>query len=58
VGVRQDGMVEIVAGLAPRERIVADGVNRINPNQPLRPAGEGRRNAAAPGAGGQGRAAP
>jgi membrane fusion protein (multidrug efflux system) len=41
IGAREGGQVEIVAGLAPGDRIVADGVNRVNPNQPLRPAGSG-----------------
>jgi membrane fusion protein (multidrug efflux system) len=39
IGAREGGQVEIVAGLAPTDRIVADGVNRVNPNQPLRAAG-------------------
>ena len=41
VGAREGGFVEVLAGLGPRDRIVADGVNRINPNQPLRAAGAG-----------------
>jgi multidrug efflux pump subunit AcrA (membrane-fusion protein) len=41
IGARAGGQVEIVAGLAPTDRIVADGVNRVNPNQPLRAAGSG-----------------
>jgi len=41
IGARQDGRVEIVAGLGPGERIVAQGLNRINPNQPVRIAGAG-----------------
>ena len=45
-GARQDGFVEVVGGLQPRERIVADGLNRITPGQPVRVAG------AAPAAGG------
>ena len=48
-GAREGGFVEVVAGLAPRDRIVADGVNRINPNHPLRPARAGGGRAAAPG---------
>jgi membrane fusion protein, multidrug efflux system len=38
-GARQQGFAEIADGLAPGERIVADGLNRIQPNQPVRIAG-------------------
>lgn len=38
-GVRQDGFVEIREGVAPGERIVADGLNKIQPGQAVRPAG-------------------
>lgn len=38
-GARQAGLVEIVSGLRAGERIVADGLNRVNPNQPVRIAG-------------------
>ncbi|HYF23492.1 MAG TPA: efflux RND transporter periplasmic adaptor subunit [Caulobacteraceae bacterium] len=41
VGAREGGQIEVVEGLKPGERIVADGVNRVQPNQPLRFAGEG-----------------
>jgi membrane fusion protein (multidrug efflux system) len=41
VGVRQGGLVEIVSGLQPGQRIVAEGLNRVNPNQPVRIAGAG-----------------
>ncbi|MBW3558464.1 MAG: efflux RND transporter periplasmic adaptor subunit [Proteobacteria bacterium] len=40
-GARQSGRVEIVSGLRAGERIVADGLNRVNPNQPVRIAGAG-----------------
>ncbi|MET0294084.1 MAG: efflux RND transporter periplasmic adaptor subunit, partial [Phenylobacterium sp.] len=50
-GVRQEGFVEIRDGLAGDERIVADGLNRIQPGQPVKPiAGHGAP-AAAGGAG-------
>jgi membrane fusion protein (multidrug efflux system) len=48
VGVRQGGLVEIVSGLQPGQRIVAEGLNRVNPNQPVRIAGAG---GGGPGAG-------
>jgi membrane fusion protein, multidrug efflux system len=35
-GAHDAGMIEIRAGLAPGERIVADGLNRLRPNQPVR----------------------
>jgi len=38
-GLRQDGMVEITQGLRLGDRIVADGTNRIRPNDPIRVAG-------------------
>lgn len=38
-GVSQDGWVEIRGGLKPGERIVADGLNRIQNNQPVRVGG-------------------
>lgn len=38
-GVRQQGMVEIRDGVRPGERIVADGLNKIQPGQPVRVAG-------------------
>ncbi len=40
-GADQDGFIEIKSGLGPTEAIVADGVNRISPNQPVRLAGAG-----------------
>jgi membrane fusion protein (multidrug efflux system) len=38
-GVRQQGFVEIRDGLQAGERIIADGLNRIQPGQPVRIAG-------------------
>jgi len=38
-GVRQQGFVEIVEGVKPGERLVADGLNKIQPGQPVRIAG-------------------
>ena len=35
-GVRQDGFVEIRDGLRAGEQIVADGLNKIQPGQPVR----------------------
>ena len=46
-GVRQDGFVEITDGVKAGDKVVADGLNRIQPGQPVRVAG-----ARAPGAGG------
>ena len=52
-GSRGEGWVEVVAGLNPGDRIVADGVNRVRVNEAVRPidgAGGGR----PPGAPGRG----
>lgn len=38
-GLRQRGFVEITDGAKPGERIVADGLNKIQPGQPVRVAG-------------------
>lgn len=38
-GVRQDGFVEILDGVRSGERLVADGLNKIQPGQPVRPLG-------------------
>ena len=35
-GVRQQGYVEIVDGVKAGERLVADGLNKIQPGQPVR----------------------
>jgi membrane fusion protein, multidrug efflux system len=40
-GLRQDDFVEILDGLRPGERIVGDGLNKVQPGQPIRPAGAG-----------------
>lgn len=37
-GLRQRGFVEIVDGVKPGERLVADGLNKIQPGQPVRVA--------------------
>jgi membrane fusion protein (multidrug efflux system) len=47
-GVRQDGFVEITDGVKPGDRIVADGLNKLQPGQPVRIVGQGR--PGAPGA--------
>ncbi|MES2724318.1 MAG: efflux RND transporter periplasmic adaptor subunit [Pseudomonadota bacterium] len=41
-GVRQDGFVEIKDGVAAGDRVVGDGLNKIQPNQAVRPVGAGR----------------
>ena len=46
-GVRQQGFVEIVDGVESGERIVADGLNKIQPGQPVRIAQGGPPAAAA-----------
>lgn len=46
VGARQGGWIEILGGLEPGERIVADGLNRIQPNQPLKVIAEAQGSAA------------
>ncbi len=53
-GARQTGRVEIVSGVRAGERIVADGLNRVNPNQPVRIAGAGGGGGGAPGGAGSG----
>jgi membrane fusion protein (multidrug efflux system) len=54
-GVRQDGFVEITDGVKAGDRIVADGLNKLQPGQPVRvvgqhPGGSGRPVAPAGGA--------
>jgi membrane fusion protein (multidrug efflux system) len=39
-GVRQDGFVEITDGVKAGDRIVADGLNKLQPGQPVRVAGQ------------------
>ena len=41
-GVRQEGLVEIKEGVAAGDMIVADGLNKVQPGQPIRPAGKGK----------------
>ena len=52
-GARQDGFVELKDGVQAGDRIVADGLNKIQTGQPVRVAGPGGDHAAAgkPGAG-------
>lgn len=47
-GLRQDGWVEILDGVTPGDRVVADGLNRIQSGQPVRPAGVARPGGAEP----------
>jgi membrane fusion protein (multidrug efflux system) len=47
-GVRQDGMVELTDGVKAGDRIVADGLNKLQPGQPVRVVGQ--RRPGAPGA--------
>lgn len=48
-GRRQDDFVEIVDGLQPGERIVADGLNKVQPGQPVRVLGQGGTGQGRPG---------
>ncbi len=41
-GAVEGGFVEILSGVAPGDRLVAGGLNRIQPNAPVRVEGEGR----------------
>jgi membrane fusion protein (multidrug efflux system) len=47
-GLRQDGWVEILEGVTTADRVVADGLNRIQSGQPVRPAGSAPPGGAAP----------
>ncbi len=47
-GLRQDGWVEILEGVTTGDRVVADGLNRIQSGQPVRPAGSPPPGGAAP----------
>jgi membrane fusion protein (multidrug efflux system) len=38
-GVRQDGFVELKDGVTAGEKLVADGLNKVQPGAPIRPAG-------------------
>jgi len=40
-GIRQDDIVEVLDGVQPGDRIVADGLNRLQPGQPIRVTGGG-----------------
>jgi membrane fusion protein (multidrug efflux system) len=40
-GARNDGFVEIREGVAPGDRIIADGLNKVTPGQPVQVAGAG-----------------
>ncbi len=51
-GVSQDGFVEVLGGLKAGDRVVADGLNRIQDGQPVR-VGGGRPGPAAPAGGAQ-----
>jgi membrane fusion protein (multidrug efflux system) len=48
-GARQQGFVEIVNGVKPGDRVVGDGLNKIQPGQPVRVGGSGARREGAPG---------
>ena len=54
-GLRQDNVVELTDGAVAGERIVADGLNKIQPGQPVRVAGQGGPGGL-PGVGGPGAA--
>ena len=41
-GARQDGVVEITDGVKAGEKIVADGLNKLQPGQPVHVLGQGR----------------
>lgn len=56
-GARQDGFVELKQGVAAGDRLVADGLNKIQPGQPVRLVGQGGPGAR-PGAMGAGGARP
>jgi membrane fusion protein (multidrug efflux system) len=57
-GIRQQGFVEIVEGVKPGDKIVADGLNKIQPGMPVRvkpggAGGPGARPGMVPGGGGK-----
>jgi membrane fusion protein (multidrug efflux system) len=54
IGARENGVIEIRDGLKPGERIVADGVNRIQANRPIRLVGAGKGGGQSAGQGGGG----
>jgi len=47
-GVRQGGWVEVLAGLDTGDRVVADGTNRVRPNDPISIVGGGQGGPGAP----------
>lgn len=49
-GARQDGFVELKDGVVQGDRIVADGLNKIQGGQSIRPTGKGAPHAGAPDA--------
>ncbi len=53
LGVRYDGSVEVLDGLAPGDKIVAHGLNRVSPNQTVQIMDEADKGAAVPLAGAQ-----
>ena len=57
-GVRQDGFVEITDGVKAGDRIVADGLNKLQPGQPVRVAGQRPPGASGRRPGGAGAAQP
>ncbi|WP_374576235.1 efflux RND transporter periplasmic adaptor subunit [Phenylobacterium sp.] len=57
-GARKDGFVELREGVAPGDRIVADGLNKVTPGQPIRLAGAGAGAGGGVGGGGQARPRP
>ena len=56
-GAVEGGFVEILSGIDPGDRLVASGLNRIQPNAPVQVAGEGRGRAQASGGADGGRPA-
>jgi membrane fusion protein (multidrug efflux system) len=53
-GLRQNDFVEITDGVRPGEQVVADGLNRIQPGQPVRVTGGPGGGHGAPGGGAHG----
>jgi membrane fusion protein (multidrug efflux system) len=60
-GMRKDGWVEVTSGLEPGQRIIADGSNRVRPNDPVQVVafsgdspGQGAGRPGGQGVGGQG----
>ena len=57
-GVRQEGLVELKEGVAAGDMIVGDGLNKVQPGQPIRPVGKPGGNPGGPGPGGSGPGGP